>query len=84
MSAREAGDGIYLDDTFTVKLNSDDAFKKLFVYVRRLFFMGCAGSIPSELGGLSALETLDLYNNRLDGESIGDDAWSGTEDFEIV
>ena len=29
----------------------------------------CAGSIPSELGKLSALYSLNLWNNRLSGES---------------
>ena len=29
----------------------------------------CAGSIPSELGKLSALQSLDLGHNQLSGES---------------
>ena len=29
----------------------------------------CAGSIPSELGKLSALQSLDLRLNKLSGES---------------
>ena len=31
----------------------------------------CAGAIPSELGGLSALENLDLGYNQLSGEYVG-------------
>lgn len=30
-----------------------------------------AGSIPDELGALSALHTLDLSNNQLSGENVG-------------
>ena len=30
----------------------------------------CAGSIPSELGGLGALENLHLRNNKMGGKSV--------------
>lgn len=30
------------------------------------------GVIPSELGGLTRLQTLSLYNNRLTGKGVGE------------
>ena len=42
----------------------------------QIFFVNAsvafAGAIPSELGGLSALERLDLFGNKLSGESVHD------------
>ena len=41
----------------------------LMIFVKR-FHHTCADAIPSALGGLSALETLDLSRNQLSGESV--------------